>query len=48
MTGGSDDHGTNAEPLLGRIQLPDEYVTRLTAAIGVSRRRKAVSVTAHA
>jgi hypothetical protein len=46
MTGGSDDHGTNAEPLLGRIQLPDEYVTRLTAAIDASRRRRAANVVA--
>lgn len=48
MTGGSDDHGTNAEPLLGRIRLPDDYVRRLTDAIDASRRRKASRVTAHA
>ena len=48
MTGGSDDHGSNAEPLLGRIQLPDEYVTRLTAAIDASRQRRAARVAAHA
>jgi hypothetical protein len=48
MTGGSDDHGTNAEPLLGRIRLPDEYVGLLTAAIAASRRRRAANVAAHA
>jgi predicted metal-dependent phosphoesterase TrpH len=48
MTGGSDDHGSNAEPLLGTIRLPDEYVTRLTAAIDASRRRRAPGVTTHA
>jgi 3',5'-nucleoside bisphosphate phosphatase len=44
MTGGSDDHGTNAEPLLGTILLPDEYVGRLIAAIEASRRRRANGV----
>jgi predicted metal-dependent phosphoesterase TrpH len=48
MTGGSDDHGSNAEPLLGTIRLPDEYVTRLTAAIDASRRRRVPNVPAHA
>ena len=47
MTGGSDDHGTNAEPLLGRVRLPDEYVTHLTAAIDASRRRRDTDVAAH-
>jgi predicted metal-dependent phosphoesterase TrpH len=47
MTGGSDDHGTNAEPLLGRVRLPDEYVSRLTAAIDASRRRRDMNVAAH-
>jgi predicted metal-dependent phosphoesterase TrpH len=41
MTGGSDDHGTNGEPLLGRIRLPYEYVRRLDAAIAASQRRRA-------
>jgi hypothetical protein len=48
MTGGSDDHGSNAESLLGRIQLPDEYVVRLIAAIEASGRRRAAGVHAHA
>ena len=48
MTGGSDDHGGNAESLLGRIQLPDEYVVRLIAAIEASGRRRAAGVHAHA
>jgi hypothetical protein len=48
MTGGSDDHGSNAEPLLGTIRLPNEYVTRLVAAIAAARRRRAAGVPAHA
>lgn len=48
ITGGSDDHGSNAEPLLGRIRLPDEYVTRLSAAIEASRQRRTAGVHANA
>ncbi|HEU4563503.1 MAG TPA: PHP domain-containing protein [Gemmatimonadaceae bacterium] len=41
MTGGSDDHGANAEEgLLGRVRLPYEYVERLREAIDRSRVRR--------
>lgn len=41
MTGGSDDHGSNAEVgLLGRIRLPFEYVERLKEAIAGSAARR--------
>lgn len=32
-TGGSDDHGANGEPLLGRVKLPYVYVEKLKDAI---------------
>ncbi|MDQ3697753.1 MAG: PHP domain-containing protein [Gemmatimonadota bacterium] len=41
MTGGSDDHGANAEPLIGRVRLPYEYVEQLNGAIAASRARRA-------
>ena len=33
VTGGSDDHGANGEPLLGKVRLSLEYVERLRGAI---------------
>lgn len=44
MTGGSDDHGVNAEVgLLGRIRLPYEHVERLRDAIAASAQRRLAS-----
>jgi predicted metal-dependent phosphoesterase TrpH len=48
ITGGSDDHGSNGEPLLGSVRLPDEYGDRLDDAIAASRRRLASDAHAHA
>ncbi len=39
-TGGSDDHGKNGEPLLGRVRLPYSYVERLREAIAQARARR--------
>lgn len=39
-TGGSDDHGSNGEPLLGRVKLPYAYVERLNEAIAESRAKR--------
>lgn len=37
-TGGSDDHGKNGEPLLGRVRLPYVFVDRLKEAIAAAKR----------
>jgi predicted metal-dependent phosphoesterase TrpH len=40
-TGGSDDHGVNAEAaLIGRVRLAYEHVETLKSAIAVSQRRR--------
>lgn len=42
VTGGSDDHGGNAdEPLMGRVRLPYSYVDALKAEITQSRAARA-------
>ncbi|MBC7789982.1 MAG: PHP domain-containing protein [Anaerolineae bacterium] len=44
ITGGSDDHGVNAESLMGRVHLPYEYVEQLADAISASRERRVTCV----